>query len=72
LFEQYEQALISGDIRRYNLMLDYQGDLRRLPDEIEVLSVIDSWIKVYIGMPQLPLLAEMNEVQKISLPVRRK
>mgnify|MGYP001816112460 CR=1 FL=1 len=72
LFEQYEQALTSGDIGRYSLMLDYQGDLRRLPDEIEVLSVIDSWIKVYIGMPQLPLLAEMNEVQKISLPVRRK
>ena len=71
LFELYEQALISGDRRPYSLFLDYQGDLRRLPDEIEVLSVIDSWIQVYVDMPQLPLLAEMKEVLLVSLPAKR-
>ena len=67
LMDLYEHSLSSLADKPLRILVDYQGDLRRFPDEIEVLSVIDGWIQVQICLSQLPYLASMNEVLSVSL-----
>ena len=66
LMDLYEHTRNSVADRPHRIMLNYQGDLRKLPDEIEVLSVIDGWVQIQIYLTQLPDLASMHEVLSLS------
>jgi hypothetical protein len=68
LLHLYNQALANGDGQVYQIVVDYKGDIKRFPDEVEVLSVIDGCLQVNIRMPDLPLLASLGEISRLQLP----
>jgi hypothetical protein len=68
LLHLYSQALANGDGQIHQIVVDYKGDIKRFPDEVEVLSVIDGCLQVNIRMPDLPLLASKSEISRLQLP----
>ena len=68
LLKKYDEAMAGHHWPAAKVVVEYSGNFREFPPNIEVLSALEHQFQVSIPLVELPALASMHRIKTIMLP----